>query len=180
MKLTIQVLPRDAILAAVLAGDADLGLGYQLPPDPKLRPLARAGLRLGAVVAPDHPLAARRGVSLGDCAGYPMIIPDRSVTLGALMAEALERNAVAVDRVIETNAIELLKAAVLTGNAVTFLNEIDVQTERSRGQLVFLPLPDSQVARQELRLIQRARGTLDAAQSVLAEHLREVVQALEG
>ena len=180
VKLAIQVLSRDAIVAAVLAGDADLGLGYQLPTDPRLRILARAGLRLGAVVAPDHPLASRRGVSLGDCAAYPMIIPDRSVTLGALMADALERSAVAVDRVIETNAIELLKVAVLTGNAISFLNEIDVQGERSRGQLVFLPLSESQVARQELRLIQRQRGGLDAAQSVLAEHLREVVSALEG
>ncbi len=179
VKLTIQVLPRDAIIAAVLSGDADLGLAYQLPPDPKLRTLARAGLRLGAVVAPGHPLASKRGVSLGDCAGYPMIIPDRSVTLGALMAQALERSAVAVDTVIETNAIELLKAAVLTGNAVSFLNEMDVQREVRAGTLEFLPLPEGQVPRQELRLIQRVRGGLDAAQSVLAEHLREVVQGLE-
>ena len=97
-----------------------------------------------------------------------------------MIADALERSGVAVDRVIETNAIELLKAAVQTGDAVTFLNEIDVQQERRDGSLIFLPLPDAQVGRQELRLIQRQRGALDAAQSVLAEHLREVVQALEG
>jgi DNA-binding transcriptional LysR family regulator len=179
VKLTIQVLSRDAIIAAVVDGDADLGLAYQLPADPKLRTLARAGLRLGAVVAPGHPLAAKRAVSLGDCAGYPMIIPDRSVTLGALMADALERSAVAVDTVIETNAIELLKAAVLTGHAVSFLNEMDVQREVRAGTLEFLPLPEGQVSRQELRLVQRIRGGLDAAQSVLAEHLREVVQGLE-
>ncbi len=180
VKLTIQVLSRDAIIAAVLSGDADLGLAYQLPSDPKLRVLARAGLRLGAIVAPGHPLSGKRSVSLGDCAAFPMIIPDRSVTLGALVADALERSAVAVDTVIETNAIELLKAAVLTGNAVSFLNEIDVQRESRAGSLVFLPLPEGQVARQELRLIQRVRGALDAAQSVLAEHLREMVLGLEG
>ena len=180
VKLTIQVLPRDAITAAVLSGDADLGLAYQLPNEAKLRVLARAGLRLGAVVAPGHPMAGQGQISLGDCTDYPMIIPDRSVTLGAMIADALERSGVAVDRVIETNAIELLKAAVQTGEAVTFLNEIDVQQERRDGSLIFLPLPDAQVGRQELRLIQRQRGALDAAQSVLAEHLREVVQALEG
>jgi DNA-binding transcriptional LysR family regulator len=180
VKLTIQVLSHDAIVAAVLAGDADLGLGYQLPADPKLRLLCRAGLRLGAVVAPGHPLAGRGGVSLGECAGYPMIIPDRGVTLGAILADALERGAVAVDTVVETNAVELLKAAVATGDAVTFLNELDVQRERRAGTLVFVPLPDGQVPRQELRLVQRARGGLDAAPSLLAEHLREAVLALGG
>jgi len=178
VKLVIETLPRDAIVNAVLSGDADLGLGYQLPADPGLRTLAHAGLRIGAVVAPDHPLAGRRGVSLGDCAAYPLIIPHRSVTLGVLMADALERHAVAVDRMVETNAIELLKVAVLTGLAVSFLNEIDVQSERRTGQLVFLPLPDRQVPRQELRLVQRQRGTLDAAQNVLAEYLRGVVSEL--
>jgi DNA-binding transcriptional LysR family regulator len=183
VKLTIQVFSRDAIVAAVLAGDADLGLGYFLPADPKLRVLARAGLRVGAVVAPGHPLAGRggvsvAGVSLGDCAGYPMIIPDRGVTLGALVADALERGGIAVDTVIETNAIELLKAAVAAGHAVTFLNELDVRPERRAGSLVFLKLPDGQMARQELRLIQSARGGLDAAPSLLAEHLREAVAGL--
>jgi DNA-binding transcriptional LysR family regulator len=107
-----------------------------------------------------------------------MIIPDRGVTLGALVANALERGGIAVDTVIETNAIELLKAAVAAGHAVTFLNELDVRPERRAGSLVFLKLPDGQMARQELRLIQSARGGLDAAPSLLAEHLREAVAGL--
>ena len=179
VKLVVQVLSRDAIVAAVLAGDADLALGYQLPPDPKLRLLARAELRVGAVTGPGHPLANRATVSLGECAGYPLVIPDRTVTIGALMADAFERGVIAVDTASETNSIELLKTVAAAGQAVTFLNELDVRRERQAGTLVFMRLPEAQLPRQELRLVQRTGGRLDAAQSVLAEHLREMVQELE-
>jgi DNA-binding transcriptional LysR family regulator len=179
LKLVVRIQTRQEITAAVTSGDADLGLGYQMASDPKLRVLARGLLRLGAVVAPGHPLANEPGVSLGDCVGYRMIIPDRRLTLGELLVAALERVSVSIDTLVETNSIELLKRAAEQELAVTFLNELDIAPERRAGRLVFLPLPISQVARQELRLVCRARGSLDTAQSLVAERLRETIQAFD-
>jgi len=180
IKLLVRSMSRAEIIAAVLSGDADLGLGYQMPPDPKLRLLAHTTLRLGVVVTPSHPLAMRDTITLGDCIGHRMIIPDRQLTLGELVVAALDRVSVNVDTLVETNSIDLLKLAAEQEDAVTFLNELDVDTERRAGRLVFLPLPAEQMARQELRLFSRARGVLDSAASLLAERLRDSILGFQG
>ena len=172
VKLVVRAMPLDAVMAAVLAGEAELGLGYQLPSDPKLRIVARAVSRIGAVVTPAHPLARLADVSLADCAGFPMVIPDRSISIGALLAEALERSAIAVDTVVETNSIELMRRAALQGEAVTFMSEIEAE---AGGTLVFLPLRGPLPLQQELRLVTRRTGGLDPTQSKVAEELGQML-----
>jgi len=181
VKLAVRALPLEAVTAAVVAAEADLGLGYQLPPDPKLRILARGGARIGAVVAPGHALAGMGlpSVSLATCAGFPMVIPDRSLTVGAILADALERAAINVETVVETNSIELLKRAATQGETVTFLSEIEMAVEVARGDLVFLPLREADL-RQEVRLVARRTMALDATQSHVAEELQRLLKSLEG
>ena len=174
VKLVVRALPLEGVTAAVIAAEADIGLGYQLPADAKLRVLARASARIGAVVAPGHALAgmAHPSVSLADCSGFPMVIPDRSLTVGALLADALERAAISVETVVETNSVELLKRAATQGQTVTFLSEVEMAVEVARGELVFLPLRDAEL-RQELRLVARRTMALDATQSHVAEKLQQ-------
>lgn len=172
VKLVVRAMPLDAVMAAVLAGEADLGLGYQLPSDPKLRIVARAVSRIGAVITPGHPLARLADVSLADCAGFPMVVPDRSISIGALLAEALERSAIAVDTVVETNSIELMRRAALQGEGVSFMSEIEAEAD---GTLLFLPLRGPLPLQQELRLVTRRVGGLDPTQSKVAEELGQML-----
>jgi DNA-binding transcriptional LysR family regulator len=179
VKLVVRALPLEGVSAAVIAAEADLGLGYQLPADAKLRVLARASARVGAVVAPGHALAAMAApaVTLADCSAFPMVIPDRSLTVGALLADALERAAIGVETVVETNSVELLKRAATQGQTVTFLSEVEMAVEVARGELVFLPLRDAEM-RQELRLVARRTMALDSTQSHVAERLQELLAAV--
>jgi len=178
VKLVVRAFPLEGVTAAVIAAEADIGLGYQLPADPKLRVLGRATVRIGAVVAPGHALAATAHpfVSLADCCAFPMVIPDRSLTVGALLADALERADIGVETVVETNSIELLKQAARPGQTVTFLSEVEMAVEAARGELVFLPLRDTEL-QQELRLVARRTMALDATQSHVAEKLRQLLAA---
>jgi DNA-binding transcriptional LysR family regulator len=180
VKLAVRALSLDGVVGAVISAEADLGLGYQLPSDPKLRVLARTQARIGAVVAPGHALAASgKSVSLADCAGFPMVIPDRSITVGVLLADAFERASIGVETVVETNSIELLKRAATLGETVAFLSEIETEIERRRGDLVFLPLRDAGLQQQELRLVARRTLGLDATQSKVAEELGQMLQRIE-
>jgi DNA-binding transcriptional LysR family regulator len=180
VKLAVRTMPLEGVVAAMIAAEADLGLGYQIPSDPKLRVLARAQARVGAVTAPGHALTrlASPTVSLADCAGFPMVIPDRSLTVGTLVAEALERAAIGVETVVETNAIELLKRAAMQGETVAFLSDIETAGEVRCGELVFLPLRDPGLPQQELRLVARRTLALDATQSRVAEELRQAMLRL--
>ena len=173
VKLVVRAMPLDAVVGAVLSGEAELGLGYQLPTDPRLRMLARVPSRIGVVMAPDHPLAGLADISIADCLGYPMIIPDTSITIGALLADAFERSSVQVDTVVETNSIELLRQAATIGQTLAFLSEIEAGLDQSRGALTFVPLRAPEPFVQELRLVARRAGGLDATQSKVAEWMRQ-------
>jgi len=175
VKLVVRALPLEAVIAAVIAGEAEFGLGYQLPADPKLRVLARASWPIGAVAVPGHPLAAQAEVSLADCIGYAMVIPDPGITIGALLAEAFERSAIALDTVVETNSIELMRHAALQGDAIAFMSEIEAEPDRRAGRLAFLPLRGPVPLQQELRLVTRRTGGLDALQSTVAEELGQML-----
>ncbi len=178
VKLTVSVLARDQILAALPTGEADIGLGYHLDVDSSLRRLAEIALPIGVVVAPRHPLASQRQISLGDCVGQRMILPDRSTSLGRAVAAALDRVSIATDGISETNSIEFLKLAASEDGALTFMNRLDAAHEVAAGRLVFLPLPAGQIETSRLMLLQRRTGALDPGQSLVVDQLRAMMQAL--
>lgn len=178
VKLTVQVLARDQILAALRTGEADVGLGYHLDVESRLRRLAEVALPIGAVVAPGHPLAAQRQITLGDCVGQRMILPDRSTSLGRAVAAGLERASIATDRISETNSIELMKLSASEGGALTFLNVLDASHDVAAGRLVFLPLPAGQIEASRLMLLRRPTGALDPAQSLVVDRLAAMLDEL--
>ncbi|MET0719169.1 MAG: LysR family transcriptional regulator, partial [Pseudoxanthomonas sp.] len=76
-RVTFDVFTGDTprVLSALLNRDADVGLGFNVRAGPRLRIVASVQPKFGAVMAPDHPLAKRKQVSLTECAAYPLIVP---------------------------------------------------------------------------------------------------------
>jgi DNA-binding transcriptional LysR family regulator len=170
--IKLRVLPVDQIANAVLTGEADIALGYNFPSSPGLRIVASHDLYLGAVVAPHHPLTKRRPAWLADCLEFPLVIADASMTIRPIIDLAFTRAGLPLHPTIETNSIEFMSRIAAGGDAVTFLNPVDIGTELARGGLAFVPFQDLNVDPMRLKLAVRARGTLDAFPSVLVEELR--------
>jgi DNA-binding transcriptional LysR family regulator len=170
--IKLRVLPADQIANAVLTGEADIALGYNFPSSPGLRIVASHDLYLGAVVAPHHPLTKRRPAWLADCLEFPLVIADASMTIRPIIDLAFTRAGLPLHPTIETNSIEFMSRIAAGGDAVTFLNPVDIGTELARGVLAFVPFQDLNVDPMRLKLAVRARGTLDAFPSVLVEELR--------
>src|SRR5260370_7748063 len=66
----------EEIQSAVAGGEADLGIGFDFTKDSNLKVLSRAIGKLGAVMAPSHPLANRPAVPPTDSIDYPSLLPD--------------------------------------------------------------------------------------------------------
>ena len=64
-----------------------------------------------------------------------------------------------------------MKVLARTGGNVAFLSRFDVAEEQRSGQLVYLPLQEAAALANPLRLVHRARETLDPAAAILADHL---------
>lgn len=180
VKLFVRTMPADRIIGALLAGDAEFGLGYELAPDPRMGVVARARSRIGAVMAPHHPLAGNADVSLAECIGYPMVVPDPSIAIGALLHEELERAAIGAETVASTNSVELLRRAPLSGDTISFLSEIEARADRGVRAIAFVPIRDAEATTQEFSLLVRRSFRLDAAQSRVADKLRAILARVAG
>jgi len=176
IRVSLQGLFADGIPNAVLSGDVDLGLGLNLQPNPKLRTLFGIDVPFGAVVAPGHPLAKKEKIRLSEAAAYPLVLAEPRMSLRTVVDMALARISVTSKPVVETNSIELMKQFVQLGQAVTFLNPLDVAEDRLTGRLRYLPIGESQT--QSMKLVARQKGTIDPATSRFVEHLKRSLTQL--
>jgi DNA-binding transcriptional LysR family regulator len=172
VKLTVRLLTtgRD-ITAAVLAGEAQLGLGFDFARDPALRVLASNVGRLGAVMAPDHPLATRALLGLNECVDFPLIFSDESMAIRPYLEEAFAGAMINAEPSLETNSIEVMRHSAMLDQAITFLTPFDIEWERRAGRLVYVPVRELRGRVQTLLLIGRDRG-VDSLTSLLSERLK--------
>ena len=166
VKLTVQVLTRDAIVEAVLEGRADLGLAYDLPPHPRLFRAASFEHPIGAVLAPDHPLAGRLSVRFADCLSYPLLLAERGMSLREAI-DLLVPPTVEARPILETNSLELMKRMARRSPCVTFMSLHEVGEELKAGSLAFVPVQGGR-AKQHIGLVHRATGPLDPLVSMAA------------
>ena len=80
---------------------------------------------------------------------------------------------------IETNSIEFMKKIARSGQAITFLNPVDVADEVQAGEIRHLPLHELEGHPIALKLIVRARGALETFPSIVVEELRKAMPKLE-
>ena len=171
-------LPVAGIVAAVEQGDADLGLGYDLPEVAAFRVMASRDWSIGAVVAPGHPLAMQPSTWLAECAGYPLILPAPSLSIRALVDDAFARQSVEVTPAVESTSVVLIQRLAAAGVGVALLNPLDVMDERARGAVVFVPLRDSDLRQQALRMVARVRAPLSPAAELMAERIGTALDGL--
>lgn len=177
VKLSLRLLPRGRdIMAAVASGEADLGLGFDFPQDRNLRVLASSIGWLGAVMAPDHPLARHTRLRLSDCADYPLVLPEAGMAIHPYLEAAFAASSLPMEAALETNSIEVMRHAAMLDRAITFLTPFDIEWEKQAGRLAYVPVHELRGRGQTLLLIGRERGT-DPLASLLAEQIKTAMQA---
>jgi len=179
VKLHLQQMTRgEDITSAVAAGDADLGIGFDFELRSALRSIASVTGRLGAVVAPGHPLADKSSLRLSDCMPHAMVIADNSVVIRPYLNDVFARAMVTLQPVIETNSIEVMRQSAMMDQALTFLTPFDIETDLRSGRLLYIPVRELGQQTQTLMLIAHDRGT-SAIGSVLAETIKGMMLQME-
>lgn len=176
--LRLRVLPFDQMTNAVLTGDADMALTYNTPVSPGLRVVASHDVPIGVVVSPRHPLTERRSLRLADCIEFPIAVADITMTIRPAVDLAFSHANLALQPTIETNSIEFMKKIARSGQAITFLNPVDVAEEVAAGEIRHLPVQELEAHPISLKLMVRARGGLDSFPSLVVEELRKAMPQL--
>jgi DNA-binding transcriptional LysR family regulator len=171
----VQVLDHERAMASLAAFDVDLVLVFRPPFLANFQPMMSLQQRLVALMAADHPLAARPKIRLGDCMGYPVALAERSLGGRQLLAEVLARSNLHLNVAAESNSFEFLRGMALRDKAITF--QIEIGAVESEG-LVVRQIDDRDVPRADLVLGQLRGRNLPVAAAKFAEQLARVMEAL--
>lgn len=172
---SVRALGSLAIPGAVEEGEADIGLAFALPRRPELRQVAMGRFKLGAIMAPDHPLAGRASVSLAACFDHPVIMPTGDLSIGQILAPALARLSRPVQPVIRSSSIVLMSELAERGVGLAFQTRIGLERPIAEGRLVHVPLDAAGPVWSDLGVYVRAGralpAALDLALRILAEEI---------
>jgi DNA-binding transcriptional LysR family regulator len=179
--IALSVAGSDAVTAQVLAHEADLGFTFNPTSLEGLEVAFEKGMRIGALLSPDHPLAGRTELSPAECLEYPHAWPARGLSLRAALDTALTDTALRPAPVLESNSLRVMSSLARAGRLIAFQPRIGIEQHLETGALVFIPLSDPGLPLDRLMLVrQRARAATPAAEAffehvvmVLAEHKLE-------
>jgi DNA-binding transcriptional LysR family regulator len=129
-----------AIAEAVMSGDADLGVGFDLLPPPGLQRVFAVEFAVGAIMRSDHALAARSVVSLSACLEHPLILPEGMISLNQLLAPAFLRLNVTPTATVSSNSIEAIRAMVEMGLGIALQTAFGIDQSLASGRIVHVPL----------------------------------------
>ncbi len=180
VRFAIHLAGTDAVLAAVVNGDADVGVVYNPVVDVGVRSLAITRQPLCLVAPPGHPLLQRCSVTLAESLGDPCALLTVGHGVRQLVGRVAADRGLALAPVVETASIDLLRRFVGAGLGVTFLPRFAVVAEMGRGLLGAVELTDPLLAEASAHLLVRARRRLPASVERLAGCLAREMVAFRG
>jgi DNA-binding transcriptional LysR family regulator len=171
------------ILDLVLRREVDVGIVTR-PPwlDPALwartilvEPIRLAAPRRHALAGDDGAEAPARAPAAAEIAGQPAVLLAKPAETRALVDRGLRSLGVAVDVVMESGNLEVVKAYVAGGLGISFLPEMAI-TARDRQRMAVRPMPDGFPERRVAVVRRKDRAPTPLAVDLLrllAEHFRE-------
>jgi DNA-binding transcriptional LysR family regulator len=126
-------------------------------PDIRFIPFSREEVVL--IVAPEHPLARKKCITLAELAEEPIILKERGSGTRKLVNELFDDNGIAPEILMETSNEEFIKQLIQRGDGVSFLvrevvaaelNEKKLAAVHINGRRIFLEVSIAYLKNQHL------------------------------
>ncbi|BET10980.1 LysR substrate-binding domain-containing protein [Pandoraea sputorum] len=179
--LTLDLAGTNEVMRLVAEDDADIGLVYNPPAEPKIVSRAQLAQPVHAIVAPGSPLIAKADklgtLTLDALYDAPLALMHGSYGTRQLMELAEQSEKHRLVPTVTTNSISVLKHFVRAGLGATFLPTFAVSQEIDAGVLRALPIDHPILSSAEAHLITRAGRRLSGAANRLLTHLASKMEA---
>ena len=157
-------------------GDMDVGFTFGTSSERDIQVAVRHAAPILAVMAPDHPLAARRQLALSQLVGYPLALPPATSTLRQLFDISCARQGLAVDAAFTTNRLDPMLSFAAAGGGLVLCGELAIRYRLESGALVAVPLRDREMNERHFEVQTLAGRTLPPACQAFLEQVQEVLQ----
>ena len=162
-----------AVIGQVERGEASIGLVGRKVQQSHLEYRYLASDRMVVVVPPEHPLIARKTITMDQLAQWPLVLRESGSGLRHCFEKALEQAGGSLGRLqvaLELGSNEAIKEAVRQGVGIAILSTYAVQKEFQAGRLVTLPLKDIHCDR-DMFVVQDQRRVLPLPARMLLDYL---------
>lgn len=152
----------------ILGGDLELGVVSYEPRDERLATRVIYTDHLAFVVAPEHRLAKRKAVSIGELGMETFIAHNVLSPYRETVVREFERRNVPLNRDIEMPTVETIKKLVQMNEGVAFLPRMCVGPEVEQGVLKEVQVNELRIARKIHLVFPAKRSLSHAAKAFLA------------
>lgn len=168
IKIEVQRGVASRIPKEITAREVELGVISFKPNDESLRSVPILTDELTLITAPDHPLAARRSVSVRDLGNEIFIAHNAVSPYRQKVIETFERNKTPLNIAVELPSLEAIKRLVETGAGVALVPRLAARGEIEGGRLAGLAVAEMKLER-KLNIVYRKNSVLShAAEAFLA------------
>jgi len=136
LKLTLD--RRDALLTLLADRRVDVMVGGYPPAEAEVEAEVFARHPHLLVAAPNHPLAAVKGLSWQDLRGESFIFREPGSATRSFLEHLLQVQRLQVRVDVEIQGTEGVKGAVMAGMGISFVSEHTIQTELATGRIAML------------------------------------------
>ncbi len=165
-------------LADMLGGcEIDIAITFDPPRHPTIRQVAECELPVGAVMTPDHPLADHTRITLADCTGFPLVLPDPTWPLRSELDPLIHAAGLEDAVITSSNSVELLRLMIGSRLGIGFQTLVGIESMVTSGRLVLVPIHNPAPLTQSLAICISAERQPTAAIDFVVGLLRDRLQS---
>lgn len=161
------------IPSEVLKRDVEIGIVSFRPNDPALAAVSVATDELALIVAPKHPLAGKKIVSVRELGVESFIAHNVRSPYREKVVQTFEKHRTPLNISMELPTLEAIKRFVEQGMGVALVPRLAAQAEIERGQVVAIPVREMRLER-KLYLIYRKGAKLSHAARAFLNVARDI------
>ena len=176
VRFTVSVGNPHSMMADLLEDRVDLILTHEQPNHHDVLVLASVPKRFCALMRTDHPLATQAELRLRDCQKYPVVLADDMLAGRSLIEATLARSSFALEPVLVTNMVEVMKRYVRSTSAICFQFRVGPASELASGELVAVPLAEPEFSRAQLMLATRRGRVPPPSAAAFCESLQALLK----
>lgn len=154
----------------VEAGEADVGFTFDPPATSSLTVAYQQDLPIGALMAPNHPLAGKTNLTLAECLKYPLALPAEGLSLRTRIDAVRNQIHGSSRTYVEANSLRLMRALAREDQVIGFQTQIGAEEDIKLGRLVFRPLADRPLREDRLCVITSSLRALALAPGMFFDH----------
>jgi molybdate transport repressor ModE-like protein len=180
VSVEVEITSPEGATKGVLNGDFELAAVANVGHQQNLEFHWSRQFPLGAIAAPDHPVASLGSISFSELVTHPVVFQSAALSIRRLLEARYGWIFERAKNAVTVNSIQLMKLLVQTGGYVAVTSELDAGPEIRSGRLRFVPISDRDAFQQTISLISNSRMPVSAVSRRAIAIALELLECFSG